>query len=70
MLRLVDGAHAPEPTVAAIGVALRRGAEPNAALKAYINDGVPVQCPALVLLAYSYDRPDCVRHRFLLCQLL
>ena len=62
LLGLVDGDEEPEPTVAAIEAALGRGADPNAALE--VGGGVTVRIPALVLLALSYDRADCVRHCF------
>ena len=64
LLDLVHGRKEPEPTVAAIEAALGRGAEPNAAREVEVGNGVTERCPALVLLASSYDRADCVRHCF------
>ena len=64
LLDLVDETKEPEPTVAAIEAALRRGAEPNAAVEVDLGDGVTARCPALEFLAHSYDRADCVRHCF------
>ena len=64
LLRLVDKREEPEPTVAAIEATLGRGADPNTALEVVKGSGVTLRIPALMLLARSYDRADCVRHCF------